>query len=67
VRIAIHTDSAHEHPHLHHHILWAVFAMIVFMFLFARAVAGEPRLRDGNRSDLSGGRLRAGLSVVSRV
>ena len=41
MRIAIHTDSAHEHPHLHHHILWAVFAMIVFVFLFVRAVAGE--------------------------
>ena len=41
MRIAIHTDSAHEHPHLHHHILWAVFAMIVFMFLFVRGVAGE--------------------------
>jgi len=41
VRIAIHTESAHEHPHLHHHILWAVFAMIVFMFLFVRGVAGE--------------------------
>ena len=40
VRIAIHTDSTHEHPHLHHHILWAVFAMIVFMFLFVRGVAG---------------------------
>ena len=29
MRIAIHTDSIHEHPQLHHHILWAVFAMIV--------------------------------------
>jgi hypothetical protein len=40
VRIAIHTDSTHEHPHLHHHILWALLALIVFVLLFSRGVAG---------------------------
>ena len=41
MRIAIHTHTTHEHPHLHHHILWAVLAIIVFLFLFSRGVAGK--------------------------
>jgi len=53
VRIAIHTDSTHEHPHLHHHVLWAVFAMIVFMFLFVRGVAGEA-VRDSEHVSVVG-------------
>jgi hypothetical protein len=44
VRIAIHSQSAHEHPHLHHHILWAVFALIVLLLFFSRPVAGGARI-----------------------
>jgi len=40
MRIAIHTDSIHEHPHLHHHILLAVLLLMVFLMLFSRTVAG---------------------------
>jgi hypothetical protein len=41
MRIAIHSQSTHEHPQLHHHILWAVFALIVLLLLFSKGVAGE--------------------------
>jgi hypothetical protein len=44
VRIAIHTHSTHEHAHLHHHILWAMFALILFLLLFSRSVAGETKV-----------------------
>jgi hypothetical protein len=41
MRIAIHSSSTHEHPHLHHHILWALFALIVLLLFFTRSVTGE--------------------------
>ena len=41
MRIAIHTESTHGHPHLHHHILWAIFALIVLLFLSTRSLAGD--------------------------
>jgi hypothetical protein len=42
VRIAIHTDSTHGHPHLRHHILWAAVVTLLFLLLlFSRSVAGE--------------------------
>ena len=41
MRIAIHSHATHEHPHLHHHILWAVIALIVLLLFFTRSVTGE--------------------------
>ena len=41
MRIAIHRESTHGHPHLHHHILWAVFVLLVLMLFFTRTLAGE--------------------------
>ena len=40
MRIAIHTASTHEHAHLHHHILWALFALIMILLLASARVAG---------------------------
>lgn len=41
MRIAIHSHSTHEHPHLHHHILWALFVFIVLMMLLSALVAAD--------------------------
>ena len=41
MRIAIHTQSTHEHVHLHHHILWALFVLMILLLLFSRPVAGR--------------------------
>ncbi|SRR5258706_13836553 len=40
MRIAIHPRSTHEHPHLHHHILWALFVLIVLLLFFTGRVTG---------------------------
>jgi hypothetical protein len=43
VRIAIHPDSSHEHPTLHHHLAWACFLFLALMMLLSelvRATAG---------------------------
>ena len=40
MRVVIHPQTAHEHPHLHHHILWALFAMMVLFMLLTAHITG---------------------------
>lgn len=41
MRIAIHSHSSDEHTHVHHHVLWAVFALMVLLLMLSRSVTSE--------------------------
>ena len=50
VRIAIHPDSSHEHPLLHHHLAWACFLFLVLMMLLSELVNGDARVTTSVRT-----------------